>query len=203
MTTQTARFRQDPQAGAITILVALMLLVLLTIAAFGMSRNALRDIAISGTTRQGAMARNVADSGIEWSIYYLDPINHPGTTASSTNLQTLASTLLAGNLCGVPYDVTSHAPSTLPNTTTLPADLQVPAGSGNGTNLALTCMGKLPTTGTSQTAGSVGTGNTPASGFVTLTNPDLWAIRSDAQVNQGPIMFIHSKEAWISTPPRQ
>jgi len=208
MSTHAVRSLRDPQAGGITILVTLMLLVLLTIAAMGMSRNALRDIASSGTTRQGAMTRNVADSGIEWSIYYSDPINHAGITSSSTSLQTLATTLLAGNLFGVPYDVMTQTPITatssiqLPNTATVPADLQVPAGSGNGTNLALTCMGKLPITMTSQTAGTPGTGNTPASGAISLTAPDLWAIRSDAQVTQGPVMFLHSKEAWISTPPR-
>jgi len=63
-------------------------------------------------------------------------------------------------------------------------------------------QGKLETTMTTQTAGTPGTGNTPASGATSLTAPDLWAIRSDAQVNQGPVMFVQSKEVWISTPPR-
>jgi Tfp pilus assembly protein PilX len=191
------------QSGGITILVTLMLLVLLTIVAVNMSRNSFREVIISGTTRQGAMTRNLADSGIEWSILYSDPVHYPGVTTSGTAMQSLASTLLAGNIFGVPYDVhTQAAITTLPNTASVPSDLQVPAGSGNGVNLALTCMGKMPQTMTTQTAGTPGTGNTPASGAPSLTAPDLWAVRSDAQVVQGAVTFLHSKEAWISTPTR-
>jgi Tfp pilus assembly protein PilX len=190
------------QSGAITILVALMLLVLLTVAAVSMSRNSFREAVISGTTRQGAMARNIGDSGVEWGILYIDALNHPGPTASSQNLQTLANTLLAGNIYGIPYDVKTKATVTLPNTATVPADLQVPAASGNGMNIALTCMGKMAMTMTTQTAGSPGMGYTPAAGSTALTAPDLWAIRSDAVVVSGSVTFLHSKEAWISTRPR-
>ena len=191
------------QSGGITILVTLMLLVLLTIAAVSMARNSFREVVTSGTTRQGAMTRNVADSGIEWAILYSDPLNHPGATTSSTAMQTLARTLLAGNIFGVPYKVKSQAYiATLPNTETVPADLQVPAASGNGANIALTCMGKMAQTMTTQTAGNPSGGNTPASGAPSLTAPDLWAVRSDAQVTQGAVTFLHSKEGWISTPPR-
>src|ERR1035438_110712 len=120
------------QSGGITILVTLMLLVLLTIAAGSMSRNSFREVVISGTTRQGAMTRNLADSGIEWSILYIDPINHPGNTTSSTALQAIASTLLRNQIFGVPYDVSSQAAiTTLPNVSAMPADLQMPAASGN------------------------------------------------------------------------
>ena len=197
------------QSGGITILVTLMLLVLLTIAAVSLSRNSFREVIISGTTRQGAMTRNLADSGIEWSILYMDPVNHPGNTTSSTKLQALATSLLANNTFGIPYDVntqtaiTSTSTIQLPNTAAVPADLQIPLTSGNGANIALTCMGKMAQTMTTQTAGSTGTGNTPASGSISLTAPDVWAVRSDAQVTQGAVTFWHSKEVWISTPPRQ
>ena len=191
------------QSGGITIIVALMLLVLVTIAAVSMSRNSFREVVTSGTTRQGAMVRNLADSGVEWCILYSDPINHPGATASSTALQAVARTLLTSQIFGVPYDVNTQAAiTTFPNNNSVPTDLMVPAASGNGSNIALTCMGKMPQTMTTQTAGTPGTGNTPASGSISLTAPDLWAVRSDAQVTQGPVTFQHSKEAWISTPPR-
>jgi len=190
------------QSGGITILVALMMLVLLTIAAVGMSRNSFREVIISGTTRQGAMARNVGDSGVEWSLLYIDALHHPATAGSAQAMQTLANTLLASNINGVPYDVATQTPITLPNLTTPPSDLQVPAASGNGMNLALTCMGKMPMLNTSQTAGTPGTGYTAAAGSTSLTAPDLWATRSDAQVTAGAVTFQHSKEAWISTPPR-
>jgi hypothetical protein len=59
-------------------------------------------------------------------------------------------------------------------------------------------MGKLPIVNMSQGTGSGGF--TPASGGPLLLAPDLWAIRSDAQVNQGSVTFIHAREVWVSTP---
>jgi len=59
-------------------------------------------------------------------------------------------------------------------------------------------MGKLPVTDISQGSGSGAF--TPASGGPLRQAPDLWAVRSDAQVQQGSVTFIHAKEAWISTP---
>ena len=50
------------QRGGITIIVTLMLLVLLTISAVAMSRNAFREVVISGTTRQGSMVRNMPEA---------------------------------------------------------------------------------------------------------------------------------------------
>jgi len=193
------------QSGGITIMVTLMMLVFLTITAVGMSRNSIRQTIISGTARQGAMVRNVGDSGVEWSILYIDPIHHPASSGSELAFQNVARTLLVDKINGIPYDIASQAPmdhASLPNTATPPADLQVPAASGNGFNIALTCMGKAPIVDTSQTAGSPGSGNTPAAGSVSYTAPDLWSIRSDAQINSG-VQFVHSKEAWITTPPRQ
>jgi hypothetical protein len=190
------------QSGGITILVALMLLVLITIAAVSMSRNSFREVVTSGTTRQGAMTRNVADSGIEWGILYLDPNN--ASTGTNQSLATLASTLVAGQITGLAYDVSTQARiATLPNTNTPPADLQVPAGSGNGYNIALTLMGKAPTVLQSASVGSTsGGGNLRAASVLSKTDPDLWAIRSDALVTVGAVTFIHSKESWISTPVR-
>jgi len=193
--------KHPTQAGGITILVALMLLVLLTIAAVSMSRNAFREVVISASARQGAMARDIADSGEEWGIYYVNALKTPDTT-SSQNLQTLATTLARNNTAGIAYDIYSQAAVALPNSATPQADLQVPAASGNGMNIALTLMGKMPMPGTSQGAGTPGSGYTPGAGSTSLTAPDIWAIRSDSQVNTGSVTFQHSKEVWLSTPPR-
>jgi len=195
-----------PQTGGITILVALALLVLLTIAAVGMSRNSFREVVISGTSRQGAMVRNTADSGIEWSIYWLELQNATGASGTAANQVALKTTLLANpQMAGQPYDVISQALYTgPPSVSGLQADqsfTSVP-GTSQGFSVALTQMGKLPISDISQgiTQGTFG----PAKGGTNLQAPDLWAVRSDAQVEvgTGPLApnFLHSKEAWISTP---
>lgn len=196
----------NPQTGGITILVALSLLVLLTIAAVSMSRNSFREVVISGTSRQGAMVRNTADAGIEWSVYWLTLTNAPSASGMGTNLNTLKATLLANNqLAGQPYDVITQNPYTgPPSISGLQADqtfTTVP-GTTQGFSVAMTRMGKLPIADISQgiTQGTFG----PAKGGINLQAPDLWAVRSDAQVQVGTGAlapnFLHSKEAWISTP---
>jgi type II secretory pathway pseudopilin PulG len=196
------------EAGGITIVVALMLLVLLTIAAVAMSRNSLRDIVTSGFTRQGAMARNAADSGIEWGIYWIDLENSATAGVTALKLANLkAGLLLDPTLSGKARDVDTFVPGTSnPNDTyspggTPPADLMLPspaAGVTEGFTLGLTRMGKLPITMMSQGSGT--NAFTPAAGTENKNAPDLWAIRSDAQVSQGGMTFIHAREAWISTP---
>jgi len=201
---RTTRSTHDAQAGGITILVALMLLVLITVAAMGMSRNALRELAISGTSRQGSMARNVADSGIEWSVYWLDQYNAPSASGTAQQLSQLKAYLGQNpDLAGVAYNLDqskfnpSHLPAPATDTT-----LSVANGTTQGFTLALTRMGKLPITNMSQ---GVGQGSyAPATGSAPLQAPDLWALRSDSQitVGAGPFAstFYHAKEAWISTP---
>lgn len=195
------------QSGGITILVALMLLVLLTIAAVGMSRNSFREVVSSGTSRQGAMVRNTADAGIEWSIYWLDLNNAKSASDSALQLQSLKSWLLLNEPnAGKAYalDQALFDPNSLPSPSSFPDDQKVPNAAGNlqGYSTALTRMGKLPITDMSQgiTQGTFA----PAQGGINKQAPDLWAVRSDAQLQVGtgllaPV-FVHSKEAWISTP---
>jgi Tfp pilus assembly protein PilX len=194
----------SPQTGGITILVALSLLVLLTIAAVGMSRNSFREVIISGTSRQGAMVRNAADAGIEWSIYWLDLSNAPSATLTGIKLQTLKNKLLQDDtLAGKAYDV--HTGNIYPPLiTSLQSDqifTTVP-GSSQGFSIAMTRMGKLPITDTSQ--GTTQAGFTPAQGGISKQAPDLWAVRSDGELKVGTGLlaptFVHSKEAWITTP---
>jgi len=214
MTTPTSRSLRDPQAGGITIIVTLMLLVLLTVAAMGMSKNALRELAISGTSRQGSMARNVADSGIEWAVYWLTDDNAGGATGTALKLRDLRTTLASddtGSLAGRAFNPLAttisatqglYNPGSLPN----PATDQVIgslAGTTQGFTVGLTRMGKLPIANTSQGNGPAAFA--PAQGNISLQAPDLWALRSDSQITVGSGLlssrFFHSKEAWISSPP--
>lgn len=195
------------QSGGITILVALMLLVLLTIAAVGMSRNSFREVVSSGTSRQGAMVRNTADAGIEWSIYWMDGRNALSAADSAQRLQTVKSYLLKNDeSAGRPYDLDGalYDSNSLPLPSALASDHRVPNAAGNiqGYSIGVTRMGKLPITDMSQgiTQGTFA----PSQGQVNKAAPDLWAVRSDAQLQVGtgllaPV-FVHSKEAWISTP---
>ena len=63
-------------------------------------------------------------------------------------------------------------------------------------------MGKLPIMNMSQGTGPASF--SPAQGTESKQAPDLWALRSDSQVQVGSGLlatrFFHSKEAWISTP---
>ncbi|MBP7617203.1 MAG: hypothetical protein KA743_01730 [Geothrix sp.] len=201
----STRTLHDSQAGGITIIVTLMLLVLLTVAAMGMSKNAIRELAISGTSRQGSMARNVADSGIEWSVYWLDVKNSPSSTGTALGLANLKSKLaqddtLSGRAYS-PIDQGLYPTATLP---TPPTDMVLGAVSGTtqGYTVALTRMGKLPIMNMSQGTGPASF--SPAQGTESKQAPDLWALRSDSQVQVGSGLlatrFFHSKEAWISTP---
>jgi Tfp pilus assembly protein PilX len=203
-TTRSASFHT--QSGGITILVALSLLVLLTIAAVGMSRNSFREVVISGTSRQGAMVRNAADAGIEWSIYWLDLSNAPNATQTSTQLIALKSDLLLNEIkSGKPFNVVGGLAYSNPtDIASLDTDQKFPTvgETQQGFSTSLTRMGKLPITDMSQ---GITQGNfAPSTGAISKQAPDLWAVRSDGQLQAGTDIlaptFLHSKEAWISTP---
>jgi len=193
------------QRGGMTILVALMLLVLLTIAAMAMARNSLREIATTGFSRQGAMARNVADSGLERSIHWMDMANGAlAPEGSAANLNLLKATLLLDpTKAGKSWDLASPSAGVEynPTTTTQTGITLTAAGSTTqASTLGLTYMGKLPVAGMSQGGGTGG--YTPAAGGAAQQAPDLWAVRADAQVVQGGVTFTHAKELWVSTPVR-
>jgi hypothetical protein len=206
------RSRHSAQQGGVTILVALLLLVFLTVVAAGMTRNSFREIITSGTARQAAMARNVADSGVEWSLLWLVPANVPNSDQKSAAFMAgdagLAKTLLqqpglAGQYFKLSGTASSPTAYTGPGSQTMPSDMTVqnsPDGVTQGFTLALMLMGHLPQTDSSQGI-SVGSFR-PAAGGVDLTAPDLWSVRSDGQVTMGGVTFRQSREAWISTPTR-
>lgn len=203
--------RHDPrhsEAGGITIVVALMLLVLLTVSAVAMSRNSLREIVTSGFNRQGAMARSTADAGIEWAVYWIFADNGalagtlPGheSAVRFTSLQT--ALLQDSTLAGVAKDITDPTGGTAytPGGALQP-DLTLPSPAGvtaQGFTVGLTHLGAPTPTGMS--VSTTPGGFNPAAGNIPTGIPQLWAIRADAQVHQGSIVFIQAKEAWILNP---
>jgi Tfp pilus assembly protein PilX len=199
MTQPSRKHLSNPQAGGITILVVFLLLVLLTVAAIGMSKNAFREIVISGTARQGSMARNVADSGVEWSIYWMDLNNSASAAGMAQNLATLKVSLLADpTKAGQPWDIAASSPTSYVPGANTAVTLSTAGGTTQAYTIGLTRMGKLPIADMSQ---GIGTGAfAPASGSQVQQAPDLWALRSDSQITVGGMTFTHAKEAWISTP---
>ncbi len=183
----------DPQSGGVTILVALMLLVLLTVAAIAMSRNALREVIISGTVRQGAEARNVADTGIEWSCYWLTPDGavtkaEPDAGASDFEgkVKELSGSMeLSGELRTV------DAAGVMKRTGT--------DGATRSYSLGVIRMGKqqLDLTGGAPSTGAGGMTQAIPPELL----PDIWSIRSTGKLDYGGIAFQHTREAWATAPP--
>ena len=173
---RSPRSLQDPQAGATTIILVLILLALLTVGVMGMSRNALREVVTSGTGRQGAMARDTADSGIEWAVFWLDPQNGLQASGSALELRNLMTKLsLNTAMAGKTYDPRTQG---LYTPGAAPAADQAPPGSTNlkqGFTVGLTYMGRLPIADMSQ--GISSTAFTPATGNDSMPGPDLWAIQ--------------------------
>lgn len=171
------------ERGAITIMVCLMLLSLLTVAAIGMSKNSLREVIIQATTRQGADVRHLADAGIEWSLYWVSPApERPNPTGAAATLQTTLSSLAADTTQqGVPAKLSptgSMIMETNPDYT-------------KSFSLTVMRMGKLkdmPMVSQGQVAVQM--------------LPDIWSIRSDASLNytSGSIQFIHARETWFTLP---
>lgn len=171
------------ERGGITILVVLMLLVLLTISAIGMSKNALREVIITGTQRQAVEVRNVADSGLEWSIHWLNEPNRigrgpdDGAKALISYFNELTS---SEDLLGESRSVTAMEDTPMVSTA---------FGGTQSYNVTTVRMGELEMPMVSQTPG------------VVVQNPLLWSLRSDATLDFGGMTFQHSRESWVAAPP--
>ena len=145
------------------------------------------------------MAQNVSDSGLEWSIFWITMANAPSASGDAQNLVDLKNSMLQNNISsGIAYDI--HSKAVYAPGAALQDDMVVVSVPSlkTGYTVGLTRMGKLPIMDMSQ--GSGPGAFTPAAGTQTTQAPDLWAIRSDAQVQQGSVTFISGKEAWVSTP---
>ena len=208
MQTQSFQTQTSSQSGGVTIMVTLSLLILLTIAAISMSKNSFKEIQTSGLLRHGALARNVADSGIEWSIYWISLGNFNAAGNEQAGDFIKIKDFLAENneLSGRPKSISNNLP--VENVDYSPSSShRIPVDEKNvaestftqSFTIGLTRMGKLPITGMSQ---GVSGGYTPAAGGISLQAPDLWAIRSDARIRHesSGLVFTHARETWVSTP---
>jgi len=183
----------DREAGGITILVALMLLVLITITSISMSKNALREAIITGVSRQGSQVRNIADAGLEWSIYWMtdDPNGlrpAPGNTTGAYAVQSTKSTLVKAQQTGMTTGAITNDDMTLSASGVTPKQRF---------ELFMTYMGnpRLKYTQADPHASSI-TAASPAT-------VQLWSIRSDGYIDYGTSgpTFLHRREAWFTIPP--
>ncbi|WP_372342200.1 hypothetical protein [Geothrix sp. PMB-07] len=171
------------------------MLVLLTVSGVSLARNSLREIIISGTSRQGTEVRNVADNGLEWSCYWLTPDTTglakaaPDTAASAfrTQVKTLSASMdRSGEVLPISaVGVMTHSGSD---------------GATRAFNLSLIRMGKqqLDLTGGAPSTGAGGISQTIPPELL----PDIWSIRSTGTLSVSSVTFQHIREAWVTAPPQ-
>jgi hypothetical protein len=167
-----------------------MLLVLLTISALALSGNSLRSAIASGTLRQAHMAENVADAGLEWTVYWMGqdpntPSLRPAATGGALLVQNQMSAMqVAGNFG-------------IANTTLTSSDFTVTSSTNVTTNydVTLTLMGQL---NPSYQAGGPNITSTTA---VSVTALDLWSVVVNGYVTYpNGQTFTHRREVWVTTP---
>lgn len=188
-----SRISNTQEQGGITILVALLLLVLLTVTAISMSKNALREAIISGTVREGTEVRNLADDGIEWSCYWLTPSASAAPDTAAQAFLTQVKTLSANNeLSGTVLSVAAQGAMTSTDSD----------GITRKFNLDIIRMGKQQV---DMLGGAPSTGAGGMTRAVPLEMlPDIWSIRSTGILDHGvaSMAFQHAREAWITAPPQ-
>lgn len=71
------RTHRNPHAqlGGMTIVMALVLLAIMSLAAFSLSRNAIRELSTTGHLIQGDKASEASDAGLDWFIVWSHPDN--------------------------------------------------------------------------------------------------------------------------------
>lgn len=74
------------EQGGMTILVALVLLVVMSLAAFSLSRNSIRELTTTGHVIQGGKASEASDAGLDWFIVWSHPDNMSAALANSGSI---------------------------------------------------------------------------------------------------------------------
>ena len=195
MMNRTRTFRHA-ESGGLTILMALGMLVVVTVAALGLSRSSLREALITGNESTGRKAFEMADSGLDYVISWGSPYANTAGTPTAAALQTNMGNLLnaidtptaqagfidsSGTLkyqmlaSSVGGDMTPSTTTYLQNSVVTPAfDLEV------------RYLGQIPLQ------------NTGAGGFV-KSNRSFWLVHSTGRANIGTTgqSFISQREALV------
>lgn len=189
MRSPESTLRHRREYGGILIIVVLMLLVLMTIMALAMSKNSLREVIITGTSRQSAQVQSLADSGLDWSIFWMmgdSAMPSASTGSGAADLRAKRDTLVSNLSMGTLSPKISTADMTVGSSTDPTQRFEV----------YLTYMGN-PTplfTGSAPNASSINAAS--AAGV------QLWSVRSDGYVEYSAgLTFLHRREAWFTMPP--
>jgi Tfp pilus assembly protein PilX len=182
------------------ILVALMLIVLLTLAGIGASRNAIRELSITGDVVQGAKANASADAGLDWFQAWSYSAN-TGAGGVGNTIPTIMSNLQNGTLTNSAGQATTTLQSA-----SLGGDMVMGASNSNvlqNFDIQLTFLGLL-----AQQTGSSGGGNHAGTGNNATTNFNLWGVtavgRSTVQDSTGhAIMAFQNQRQALSLTPQQ
>ncbi len=73
------------ERGGMTIVMALVLLAVMSLAAFSLSRNAIRELSTSGHLIQGDKASEASEAGLDWFVVWSYPDNMTVAMANQTN----------------------------------------------------------------------------------------------------------------------
>ncbi len=88
--------RENPkEAGGISIVVALILLSVVTVASMGMSRASLREMLIVGNESTSRKAFETADSAMDWTLTWGSPYSNTTADPAAASLQASMTALLA------------------------------------------------------------------------------------------------------------
>lgn len=177
---------RNHETGGVTILVALALLGMLTVGAFGLSRGTLRELMVLGAQRQGGQAQESAESALGWSLSALeapaqDP--DPGRMALHQAVQALAD--------GMPdlgHEVWIPAAGSMVS--------RLPGGEQALFQVGLTPMGRMaPPLSSVLPEGLVPGREQGLSGVM------VWRIQAKSEVRVGSGMgFRGGSEAWVLDP---
>ena len=142
-----ARSSRPYERGGIVILVCLMLLVLLSVAVFGLSRTVIREVGISGNVFQSGRADAAADAGLDWFMAWEQDAQNGNATPTSAAAAKLLTDAVA-NTYSNSLDLAT-ASSTLnwsANVSTPDGMVLQATGEGGAVtqsfNLQLICLGK-------------------------------------------------------------
>lgn len=87
--------RNTSQQGGMTILLALILLSMMSMAAIGIASTSIRELTTTGTVLQGDKAAEAADAGLDWAVVWAHPSNQEIVAGSSKAAGALANALRA------------------------------------------------------------------------------------------------------------
>jgi hypothetical protein len=195
-----SRSRRCRQEGGIAILVAFMLLMLMSAAALGTSRNVIRELSTTGNVVQGGKASAAADAGVDWFIAWSFGDGSATGAAGNAIKQTL-------------YNLETRAPGYVDPTTNQPVTtinavnemlFPKPADSNIQENfdVQIRYLGRMQQPGTGRGGNAQGPNSAGA-----LLMDNLWQVtsfgRSVVMSGSTPVFAFRSVREVIATTPLQ